>query len=484
MPNEETAFASGIEKFFGRLVHECVPVNVQETLSPVIAPLSPFYLRRGGFYFYSSLRKLRRFQDYTREEIEEYQTKRLRETIKHCYENVPYYTRLFKREGLKVSDIRCIDDLEKIPILTKDANRSNFSSLISRRPADLRGYRIAKTSGSTGSPAMFVQERRLVGMIQAYIELAFENIGIPSLPIRCLRRERCVISDKVGMKSRGLFFHDDPGFDPIIRQIMFRNSVTEQGLSAYIGLLRKYSPRYFIGRPSLLYFLSRYVERERIKDVGFDIATTEGSPLSNAQRSHIEKHLGCRVFSFYRNMEHISFGDECSKKKGMHLSDVLSVTEGIRKGKVVFGKSADLVSTSLNHRAMPLIRYDMGDSGIMSKRKCRCGRETHMIESFLGRSGDILVLRGDRIIFPIEVQSSLEMMANIKESQLVQEDDNRFTIKVVTDEKFNKCDEGRLLAIMQRLLGTNTEINIRYVDSIFIRGEKPRIVISKLGKSH
>ena len=475
-----TPFASPLERRIAEFVHNSIPWQLQEFFSPAALLLSPIYLKKGGLHLYRRYYKLRKSQWWTRERIEEYQLERLRKIIGYSYENVPYYTKLFNRESIRPSDIRCFEDMETIPVLKKDDVRRNFHALMSRkrRPGDIAA--VSKTSGTTGKPFTIYHNRESYVLLQAIYELAHDVAGLHNVIKRALLFSRRVCFYGMGTKSRGFFFGRNPDYDPLIRQIIFMNVADERIFLEYYRIIKRLKPRFMLARPQTLYLFTSFLKRRGLYDIHFDSILCAGEMLLKNHRDAIERHFGCRIFNLYASNENIIRAFECGRHEGQHIHPELSFTETIRNNKQVFNRPGKITCTTLHNYCMPLIRYEIGDLGTISRRRCGCGRQSLMLESIDGRTNDIIRLPNGNYVFPIAFIELMSEMKNIRESQVVQESEGELVIRVVRDHGHTERDTRSLVSSVKSLTGPGVKIRVSFEDMIYEEGKKYKFIVSRI----
>jgi phenylacetate-CoA ligase len=472
--------SSPFERRAAEFIHHKIPRHIQEFFSPVAVLLSPIYLRDSGPLIYYYYCKLRKSQWWPRERIEEYQLNRLKKIIEHSYENVPYYTKLFKREGMKPSDIRCFDDMERIPVLTKDDVRSNLHLMLSRKKTIGDMTAVSKTSGTTGKPIRIYHSKKSASLMEATVELSHDMAGMPSIFKRAMSKARRVCSEGTGRAARGFFFGRNPDYDPMIRQILFRNLASSRIFMEHVKTIRKLKPEFMISRPYFCYLFAKFLMSNGISDIKFKSIICLGDTLLYHQRRLIERQFGCRLFNFYINSEWLSLASECRAHGGVHLYPENSFTEILRKDKACFNKTGKITATTLHEQCMPLIRYEIGDLGKISRRRCGCGRQSLMLKSLEGRTSDIIELPDGNFIFPVAFVELLSRARNIKESQVVQESERELLIRLVKDPNHTDKDTNRLLSSIKPVVGPDIRIQVSFEEKIYEEGKKQKFVVSKV----
>ena len=227
------------------------------------------------------------------EELIALQNQRLQALVRHCYENVPYYTRLFDSLNLKPADIQTRDDLQKLPILTKQMVRDNFTDLISK-DIHTRNYQNGSTGGSTGTPLQFKKDVGTWNMAWASSFRAWEWYGFH------LGEKMMTLGGNSLVKKRKILTPKDI-FDLVIMRNMKRSSadVTDEAMQAHYEAYMKYKPSAIRGYASSIVILARYIEKKQFPISPLKVILTTGEILMPEYRATIERVFQCNVYDEY-----------------------------------------------------------------------------------------------------------------------------------------------------------------------------------------
>jgi phenylacetate-CoA ligase len=258
--------------------------------------------------------------------------------------------------------------------------------------------------------------------------------------------------------------------------------MTEINLPLYLEKLKTFKPKIIEGYPSTVYILAKYLES---KNEIFPVSAilTSSETLYPIQRETIEKVFSCRIFDFYGLAERTVFATECNHHQGHHLNMDYGITE-ILDGKsepVPHGKRGWIVGTSLHNMGMPFLRYKTSDISSIKNESCSCGCNYPLMEAVTTKAEDIIVTKDGRFISPSVLTHPFKPMHHIKESQIVQEDEENITIKIVKHEGYSEKDTEQLLASFSSRVGEGMKINLEFVEEIKREANgKFRWVISKV----
>ena len=423
-------------------------------------------------------RMLRKNAWLKRSELERIQQKKLRAIVKHAYHNVPFYHKLFDSVGVKPEDIKTIDDLSKIPIVTKSQIQRAESDFIAR-DIDTSKCTERKTSGSTGLPLKVVRcgEESSIGGA-TYSRLYKEN---------GLRREDVVYAltsptNVPDIKDRGLFYSIVYNLaEKSLGKPTYKYVSVFENMKNQLSILKKTNPTVISG-----YSMSIKLLAMAVKDSGINtlprLIFTASELLDAESIKIISSAFGVNPTDFYATIENDVVAWECSEHAGYHTNiDTLAI-EFIKDNEIVAaGEKGEVILTNLYAYAMPLIRYKIGDVGIPSDEECPCGRGLPLMDLIEGRADDFVKVPSGRIFSPIAVDYLILSSGKIAHFRIIQEKEDRFTIELVKGKDFSEDVIYQIEARFKQVLGDDIQIEFKIVDEI-TREEsgKLRSVVSKV----
>lgn len=360
----------------------------------------------------SILSDLERSQWFAREKLINIQTDKLQKIVHHCYYNVPYYKNLFRHHSLKPSDIKTLEDLKKFPVLTKVQLRDESKQFQSTLPEHSVKHTVVRTSGSTGERLIFkhgqsTMQYHLANQLRGRawwdietgdselkfwgISTQFEN-NLKEKAISLLKR----FKDKMLSVT-----HVSP-FDMSDRQ-----------LHNLVLLMLKKRPLLIFGYGTAIYLFARFVETHNYDLKGYHphviIYTSE--TIYQTQKELIERVLGAPLVCEYGSVECGIMAYECPEHN-LHLMDETLYFEQINNNEILV--------THLESFAFPLLRYKIGDLGKISKTPCPCGRGLTVLESFIGRSNDVIQRPNGEPVHPELFDYIMRYQTNIKRFRIVE----------------------------------------------------------------
>jgi len=407
------------------------------------------------------------------EKILENADKQLKNIVDYANTYVPYYNTLFAEYGISPESIESIEDLQRIPILTKDIIKKNFEEFTPKNIKSLR-FITNTTGGSTGVPLKYRMSledyERGIALLYRGWSYAGYKLGDKSAVIAGTSLIPNIKTDF----SRKIF-------NFFLNQRNYSSyNLSEENLYKYLKNLNSWKPEFIRGYVSSIFLFAKFVHDNRlvVKFRPKAIITTS-EKLFKYQRELMEGVFNSEVFDTYGLNDGGVSAYECSMHKGLHIDTERAILEVVDENdRQIFDKPGKILATSLYNYALPFIRYDTGDIGVLSSEKCDCGRETFLLKEIIGRATDSLTLNGVNIGSP--VLTVLMGRFDIQQYQIVQESESSITIKIVKGEHFSKDDEDFIRKSFYNHVG-NIDIKFEYVNSIMpFKGQKHKFIINNL----
>lgn len=413
------------------------------------------YLRRDGYSLGALRRKLNESQYETAARLQALQLDRLKALLKFAAENNEFYRRRFSELGFDPRDIVRLDDLNQLPVLTKDEIRESLS----RRLSDGfdKDRTIAKrTGGSTGVPVHVWIDYEAGGWKKAAVERHNRWAGLEpgdrmaavwgdtSAPMRPRERLRNALTARV-------VFLDTLKFD-------------DESIDRFLAAVRRNRTPILMGHGHSLYRLALYVRDSGVWNVCFRGVISTAMGISDEERKVVEETFHTRVFDRYGCEELSIIASQCELVNGMHIFAEGLIVESIDQSERRPGK---LVITDLLNYAMPLIRYEVGDYGVLSRESCPCGRGLPMLEKVAGREADFLYRTDGIPVFGISVLDTFAIhIPGIKQVQIRQETLGRLDFTVVPDREFGQTSLAVLRRQIDQVFGPEMEHTVRVAERV------------------
>lgn len=407
----------------------------------------PFWLRR---------RWLEKTQWLSRQELQALKLKLLRRLTLHCYHTVPYYQKSMHDHGIKVEDIKTLDDIKKFPILTKkDVLKAGNSIYSTKYPKWF--LRTAYTGGTTGTPMQIKRDLFSIGNEHAFVRRQWDWAGI-GLRDKCAYLTGRLIS-RPDQKDGPLY-----AYDPIMKELI----LSTYHLSAYTAreyarVIEDYGVKAIVGYPSAVYLLAKTC-LDSVIEIKLKSALTSSETLTESMRDTIAKAFKCNVFDFYGGAERVCYIHTCEHGR-YHLIPEYGLTELIPVDESDDSK-CKVVSTGFWNMAMPLIRYDIGDIVIRSDELCPCGRLFQVVKSISGRQADVIRTPSGREFGAAILTHLLYGTNNILESQIIQDALDHLTIEYVSTERFSNKDLKAFEGLVVQHLPSELRVDLKQVRAV------------------
>lgn len=334
------------------------------------------------------------------EELKKLQSEKLVKQVKHVYENVPYYRAMMDEKGVKPEDIHGIEDLHKLPFLTKADLRDAYPyGLLAKPLKDC--VRIQSTSGTTG--------RRVVAFYtQKDIDLWEDCCARAIVAAGGTNEDVCQIAYGYGLFTGG------PGLNGGSHKVGCLTLPMSSGnTERQIQFMTDLGATILCCTPSYAAYIGETLAEKGYKpeDIPLKAGIFGAEPWTEEMRQGIQNTLGIKAYDIYGLTETtgpgVSF--ECSEQTGMHINEDHFLAEIIDPdtGEVLpEGSKGELVFTSLDKEAFPLLRYRTRDICVLTRKPCSCGRTHIKMSKPMGRSDDMLIIRGVNV-FPSQIETVL-----------------------------------------------------------------------------
>lgn len=335
-----------------------------------------------------------------REKLEALQLKRLKETAKRCYENVPFYKKAFDSKGIHPDGIKSLDDLKNLPFTKKTDLRDNYPFGLFAVPMD-KVVRIHASSGTTGKPTVvgYTQED-----IDTWAEVMARTLNCGDVT------EKDVVQNAYGygLFTGGLGIHY--GAERLGATVV---PISGGNTKRQIMLMQDFGSTVLTCTPSYMLYISEVADEMGvgIKELKLRVGFFGAEPWSEEMRQQIEAKVNVHALDIYGLSEIIGPGvaNECMEKNGLHIFDDHFIPEIINPetGEVLdYGEMGELVITTVTKKAFPVIRYRTGDITQFIPGECPCGRTHVRMGRISGRTDDMLIIRGVNV-FPTQIEAAL-----------------------------------------------------------------------------
>jgi phenylacetate-CoA ligase len=436
-------------------------VTFQGKILDIISPdlLVPLYNYLKNDHSLRYVAEVEYFNKLPLEEIQRFQLERIRFLLVYVSKNVPYYEQLFKEIGLDSPQNLNWDDYARIPLLTKDIIREEQENLISRQFKESE-LRKTATGGTTASPIPFYSDWNSMYRKRS-ATIAFDKwLGYkPGFQSAYLWQARQDMIDLKGLKQK------------ILNTLVHRNlflagsPLDELIMEKYYQKLKALSPKLLQAYPGPLEIFAQF-----LIDNGYHLdipaISTTAEPLYDHQSRLIEKVFGGKPFNWYGAREAGRIASECKEHNGMHINAYglyLEINQA-SYGEKGFGS---IILTDLWNIGMPMLRYEIGDVGIMTDKPCACGCQLPRLKDMYGRVNDTFVnSKGQKIPgvwFPNQFVRSCD---EIKQMQVLQHGIKVFELCIVKADNFTEDTVRWLKDKLDEFMQEDNVVTITYVPEI------------------
>ena len=427
---------------------------------------------RFGSIFEQRLRELMDSDHWTTAEIEACQNEKLRHLVRHAYENVPYYRERWKSLKLAPEDIRCREDLAKLPVLTKEDVRQNLDRLVSQKVS--RGdLAFRHTSGTTGKALHFYVTKAAIAYQWAVWWRHRMRFGVePGAWHANFTGKRVVPLDQ----SAPPYWRWNR---PLHQALLTMHHLTPRKISSVIEFLNSQRFEFYSGYPSIIHMLALHASEAGLVLHSPPRAVFTGAEnVLDFQRRDIQKFTGAILTDQYGCSEGCGNASHCPAFV-YHEDFEFGIMEGVELP--LGGSARSILCTGFANDAFPLIRYEVGDTGVWQEggEPCRCGRSSRVLLRIEGRADDYVITpEGARIMrFDYVFKDAM----NVREVQIVQEQLGEIIVRLVCRPGYSKNDETDINREMHRWISPRLAVRFEYVREIERQANgKFRAVLSRL----
>ncbi|AEC51937.1 putative protein coenzyme F390 synthetase-like protein [Pyrococcus sp. NA2] len=460
---------------WGFKIYKSSPRPIRRLIDIALKPIPRSVMLGSGFH--EKLKFLLKSEKWEYKKLVEFQERALRKLIEHAYRNVPYYHRIFRERGLLPSDIRKIEDLNKLPVLTKDDIRSNFSDLIAVNYKEFKPG-LAYTSGSTGKPLEFYldQQNREWEYASQWRQVFWGGIRNVNVKIATFRGDFVFEYGKTNKVAR---------WHGLYKELIFNTYLLDpEHIKRMVEILNKFKPELIKGYPHALYIIAKNIEEMDLQ-LKFKprVIQPSSEQLTLYMREVIERIFEPEhILDWYSQSEYVISIGQCELGEYHQTMEtgIMSTIEddwGFER----------LVGTGLWNYSMPFINYMIGDIIRTSNDIPKCGRNLTLVRSLEGRVNDIVITPSGKAIsgvgFDHYVKHRIIHYLKVIPDYLhfIQTKLDEMVVEIYSSNPIPKGDIDLLIRELKLLLGDEMNIKIKYLDKL-PKSKKWRIVESKVSK--
>ena len=398
----------------------------------------------------------------SREQIKAWQDERLVKQVQHVWDNVPYYRKKMEQKGLTPADIQSTADLHKLPFLTKDDLRQAYPYGLLGKPLS-ECVRIHSTSGTTGKRVVAFYTQHDVDLWEDCCARAIVAAG-------GTKEDVCQVAYGYGLFTGGAGLHGGSHKAGCLTLPMSSGSTDRQ-----LQFMTDLGSTILCCTPSYAAYLAESIHAKGLRDqIKLKAGIFGAEAWSEDMRQDIQNKLGIKAYDIF-GLTEISgpgVGFECEEQSGMHVNEDHFIAEIIDPdtGEVLpEGTKGELVFTCLTKEAFPMIRYRTRDICVLSRKKCSCGRTHVKMAKPMGRSDDMLIIRGVNV-FPSQIETVLLQQGYAPNYQIIVDRvNNSDTFEVMVEmspEMFSDSlakiaqSEKKLVADLKAMLGIAAKVKL------------------------
>jgi len=397
---------------------------------------------------------------WPQKKIEKFQLKRLKWIVNYCYRNIRFYRKVWK-ENDSPKKINCLKDIEKFPIINRKMVMENYSDFIVNYPKknifDEKIYYTGLTSGSSSGHSF----RTLINEKTWDLYEAIYLRGLVSIGYSPLKK-----MSYYWYESYKKWYHK-------IRIMRKDFILPSTPVEKQIELIEKFDNPYVYYFPSILYILTKINPQFKTRPKA---VITHAEVISKKMRKRIENAFDSKVYDQYGTTEFNEIGWGCEENLGYHINSEALILEVIKNNEKVFGEMGDIIISDLWNTTFPLIRYSIGDAGMIAHEKCSCGRGLPLLKSVEGRRTDIFHINKRTITPKVIIDSLDELPLKKFDFNKIRKDEFLLNFVPLNEhikkEKIAKDIRNKLFIT----LGKNINLRVQMNDTLILRRGKFKMV--------
>ncbi|MHC1703467.1 MAG: phenylacetate--CoA ligase family protein [Tenuifilaceae bacterium] len=362
-------------------------------------------------------------QNWERERIEDYQTKKLKELLCHSFDNVPAYRYFMDQAGVNPKTVNPFDILKQLPIIDKKYIFEHYEDFIPKNIKNIKGVKIRKTSGTTGKVLKYYNDAHCRGVVWGSFLRFHDWMG------RDFKNKYIVFRGRNFLNERLMSRIKDSVSDILENaKTLDSYSLDDRVINDLITLLEKNPKAILRGYALNVVDIARLL-KERGLSYKIQAVSTTAEPLLSFHRKIINDTFNCGIFDQYGCGEVEAVAYECNQHKGLHITEEHVIVEL---------DIDELVLTDLDNYSFPFIKYKNGDKAELSIENCSCGRKSKIINRILGRTSDNVVgLNGLPVhwgyFHHLLIYSNIASARNLVKFQVIQNSINDLVINIISD---------------------------------------------------
>jgi len=461
-------------------------------------PLTNYLFNRRGVL--ASCRQLLKSEYYPEEQLQEMQLRKFRAVLRHAGQFCPYYTSKFRQLGVTPEDIKSLEDVRRIPPLSRQDVAEHCREMIDARyrhslpqaqglsrapgqPVLLGRFRSGtlvrnSSSGSTGAPLVFYDDGSISAASWAF-ELRLRHwygIEAGAREARMMRMLADYMPNDRKLWARKRLWH---------QLVLPGHGLTDKEYAFCVQKLREFKPRVLWGFTPALTGLAEYIRRSGDDASSFrpELTIAWAAPLYQHEEKLLKDVFHCAVSSLYSAREVGHIGAWCPSHT-LHVNQEQMLVES--NASPEHGRLGEIIVTPLTLSPMPFIRYRLGDLGQVARSQCACGRTLQTIKELLGRTAEIFVTKDGRAITPgfwCRLFATGGQSDCVDRFQIVYRQTDQISIRVVRRNGFSESIEEEMRRTLRKNFSPEIRFQFEYVPHIAPQASgKYQIVVNEVGR--
>jgi phenylacetate-CoA ligase len=394
-------------------------------------------------------------QWYSKSEVEEYQLKKLKLLISHCYKYVPYYRKYMHEHGIMTQNIKTVEDVKLFPILTKEIIKANYNEFIPLNISSIKGVKTGQTGGTTGNILFNRTDANTRSSTWATYRRFSDWMSVKQSDLKLILMGGHVVGknyyDSVKQFVNNLITNST-SFNPYDTSQENEKKIISTLEKKKIVLIRSYT-QFLFNLCNKLKYANRFF---KVK-----VVTTTAEPLTDLHRNIFKEIFEANSFDQYGCGEIGGVAYECDHHKGLHISFERVILE--------INQNNELIITDLDNYAMPLIRYWNADQAILTEEECTCGRTGKIIKKIMGRTCDYVIgLSGEFLhwayFWHLLFDSQIARKKDLRKFQVVQMSRDLIILRLVC-KPLERLEVDLISSNIRQRLG-NISIEFKFEDDI------------------
>lgn len=344
--------------------------------------------------FIKRIKFLEKSQYWSKEKLESYQIKKIKDLFLFVKKNIPFYKNYFKKKDITIRKINSLKDINIFPIVDKKIIQKNIKDFLISKFKKKQFY-CRTTGGSTGTPLTIWSNIDHQIKDKANTKYYMRIFGLDINKYKSIR----IYGDKIkkNLIKKKIFWSKKDN-----KLIMSAFYINEENLEKYIKQIELFKPKYIHSRASIMFSFAKLIANKNIKfKIDLKYIFIDGESINKNQRKLIENVFKTRLINIFGHTEGALVGHPCEFSDFLHFmpqNGFLELLDSNSNPIKKDGKKGNIIATGFNNKVLPLIRYRTGDIGVLTKTKCKCKRNYMMLKEVEGRAQDYIVDKRNNVV--------------------------------------------------------------------------------------